>query len=187
MCHENLEIKRNNTGCLWHELDVLSLKMGTVGGEISISSKDRGLVITDDTHSYPLFRCNVTYITLYDHVSYIISSNISLRVWFHMMLSLFLIASALLSLTNHQIKNLKQSRGNRSSLFLFISLGKIKRSREGDLETNRKEKSSYYWAWDLETHHSYQLLASLKTVQYRLLWPTNMKYLLRFCAWKHSQ
>lgn len=104
-----------------------------------------------------------------------------------MMLSLFLIASVLLSFTNRQIRNLKQTRNNCSSLFLFISLTKIKRSREGHLETNRKEKSSYYWAWDLETHHSYQLLASLKTVQYRSLWPTNMKYLLRFCIWKHLQ
>lgn len=73
---------------------------------------------------------------------------------------------------------------NHSSLFLFISLTKIKQSRKGHLETSRKEKSSYYWAWDLETRHSYQLLASLKTVQYRSLWATNMKYLLLFCLLK---
>lgn len=116
MCHKNLEIKRNNTGCLWHELDVLSPKMGSVGGEISISSRDRGLVITDDIHSYPscfnamlryiigCLRCDVSFATF--------QPTFLLWVWFHTMLSLFLIASALLPFTNHQIKNLKQTRNS---------------------------------------------------------------------------
>lgn len=123
MCHKNLEIKRNNTGCLWHELDVLSPKMGTVGGEISISSKDRGLVITDDIHSYPSrFDAMLRYIIrcLRSDISFAtFQPTFLLRVWFHMMLSLFLIARALLS--KSRISN-KQEITARPFFFSSASL-----------------------------------------------------------------
>ncbi len=99
-------------------------------------------------------------------------------------LSLFLIASVLLHFTNGQIKNLKLSEHLLVS-FLFSSASlRSRQSRKGHLETNRKRKSEPE-IWKL--FHSYQLLASLKTMHYRSLWATNMKYLLRFLSFENTR